>query len=360
MPRISIVVGTRPNFVKISQFEREFDRHPTNFDYELIHTGQHSDYNMSLQFFEQLQIKTPDLFLEAKGTASEQIDHITERLYTHYKETSPDLVIVVGDVNSTRAAAVAAKKADCKLAHLESGLRSFDDSMPEEFNRIQADRLSDIHYATLPEGRANLLKEGYSETSIVEVGNTMIDTLVAFENEIASAKLPEGIDTNIDFVLATIHRPSNVDIEEDLKDTMEVLESIAKQYQVLFPVHPRTRKNLEKINWEAPAEITLLEPMDYLAFQRLTKTAKLVLTDSGGVQEETTFYGIPCITLRPNTERNYTVTHGTNAISNRNRNEILNYVRQILDGNWKQGEIPENWDGNATRRVVEHLHKLLF
>ncbi len=359
MPRVSIVVGTRPNFVKISQFEKEFNAFGDFFDFELVHTGQHSDFNMSLQFFEQLQIKTPDVFLNASGSANEQIEQITERLQAHYESCQPDMVIVVGDVNSTRAAAVAAKKANCTIAHLESGLRSFDETMPEEFNRIQADRLADIHYITLPEAKINLQKEGYTEASIVNVGNTMIDTLKAFTDDIARAHLPEGLDVSSPFVLATMHRPSNVDGKEDLADTLSLLEAIAEICPVYFPAHPRTRKKIQELNWKAPANIRLLEPIDYLAFQRLTRSAKFVVTDSGGVQEETTYYGVPCITVRPNTERNYTVTHGTNAISNRNRNEILNFVRQIMDGNWQRGEVPENWDGNATLRVVKHLHSRL-
>lgn len=361
MPRISIIVGTRPNFIKITRFESEFGLYGDFFEYELIHTGQHFDKQMSELFFDQLHIKQPDLYLNATGKGEEQVKDIREKLTAHYTQNRPNLVMVVGDVNSTRAGAEAASDLDIPLAHLESGLRSNDPTMPEEHNRIIADKLSKYHFVSLPEGKENLLKEGFPESNIYEVGNTMIDALITFSDQIDGSDILQKLNVgHQDYALCTMHRPANVDNEENLRKVVAAIHKVADIIKVVLPLHPRTAASCAKYNVKVEyPNLVITEPLDYLAFQHLIKHCKLMITDSGGIQEETTFLGTPCLTVRNNTERNYTVTHGTNKLLPLDPDKIAGEVQAILDGRHPKGEIPNNWDGMATKRVVSLLKDLI-
>jgi len=361
MPKVSIIVGTRPNFIKITRFETEFALYGDLFEYELIHTGQHFDKQMSELFFDKLHIKQPDLYLNTTAKGEEQVIDIRQKLTEHYTQNRPDLVMVVGDVNSTRAGAEAASNLDIPLAHLESGLRSHDLSMPEEHNRIVADKLSNYHFVSLPEGKENLLKEGFPENSIYEVGNTMIDALITFSDQIDASDILQKLNVqHMNYALCTMHRPANVDNVENLSKVIEAIHKVADMIKVILPLHPRTAHSCIKHNLTIEHHnLIITEPLDYLAFQNLIKHTKLLITDSGGIQEETTFLGIPCLTVRDNTERNYTVAHGTNKLLPLNPEKIALEVKQILDGHHPKGEIPKNWDGLATKRVVSLLKDLI-
>ncbi len=362
--RIVIVVGTRPNFIKITQFQKEFGKYGDFFDYKLVHTGQHYDENMSKVFFGQLGLKQPDITLDIKGKSpSDQIGTIVVRLGELLEEWRPDLVIVVGDVNSTLAAAIAANKLNIRLAHLESGLRSHDRAMPEEINRILTDSITDDFFITEQSGLDNLKTETKRAANFHFVGNTMIDTLVAFEDEIfASSILHElGVEKN-KYALMTMHRPRNVDTKEKLLDLIKIIEFITQKQSLVFPIHPRTKKSLEKWNLlsgvEGNARIILAPPLGYLDFQKLIANSMMVITDSGGIQEETTYRQVPCLTLRNNTERPVTLTLGTNEMISFDPIVIAQKVSSIRAGTYKRGStIPPLWDGKATERIVELLYK---
>ncbi|MDX2195333.1 MAG: UDP-N-acetylglucosamine 2-epimerase (non-hydrolyzing) [Cytophagales bacterium] len=365
MKKILIVVGTRPNFIKITQFEKIFAQYPGIFAYILVHTGQHYDYNMADVFFSQLQIKKPDYFLGANTqNVLMQTSDIITGLDKILDEVHPDLVMVVGDVNSTFAAAFAAHKKGIKIAHLEAGLRSFDKNMPEENNRILTDHIADIYFVTEQSGMDNLLREGKNMKDIHMVGNTMIDTLIAYTRGVEAShildqyKLEKG-----NYCLATFHRPSNVDTADSLTHTVKLLIEIAKMHKIIFPIHPRTLQKLKDFGLENiisnHTNIVLTEPLDYFSFQKLTKYATFVLTDSGGIQEETTYYGVPCLTLRKSTERPVTVTIGSNELLPFNIDKIVLKISEINDHKYKKGTIPPLWDGKATGRVVEILDKFL-
>lgn len=358
--KVFILVGTRPNFIKITQFEKEFKKFEGKIEYKLIHTGQHFDKNMSEVFFEQLKIKQPDYYLNiSSGSPNSQIGNIILELEKVFLEDRPDLLIVVGDVNSTMAGAIAANKLGIPLAHLESGLRSRDRSMPEEHNRVVTDLLADYFFITEDSGLKNLSLE-VSEDRMFFVGNTMIDTLVAFEKEIRDAdalrkhSLKEG-----EYALMTMHRPSNVDHEEGCRKIVDLIKFIGKYKKVVFPIHPRALKNFDKFGLsgelKALSNLILLEPLDYLSFQQLILFSAFVITDSGGIQEETTFRQIPCLTLRPNTERPITITLGSNTLLDFDLDLIKKEIESIESGNYKRGEVPPLWDGRATQRIVEKI-----
>lgn len=355
--KIAILVGTRPNFIKITQFKKEASE--LGMEAYIIHTGQHYDYTMAGSFFDQLQIQ-PDYFLDVKpASPAIQMGNIIVKLAELLDELKPDLLIVPGDVNSTLAGAIVANKMDITLAHLESGLRSNDERMPEEINRILTDRISDLFFVTEQSGYDNLVKEGAPIENIHFVGNTMIDTLVAFDNEIKQNEILSKLNVTAgSYVLVTIHRPSNVDEPEQLKFVIKLLTDISERYPVIFPVHPRTIKQLEKMGLidllRDNDRIVSTDPLDYLAFQNLILHAKLVLTDSGGIQEETTFRRVPCLTLRENTERPITITEGTNQLLQFNAESILNAIDQI---DQVKGNIPKFWDGKATRRILEVISR---
>jgi len=362
--KVGIVVGTRPNFIKITQFERVFEQYSDLFDFKLIHTGQHYDKNMSDVFFDQFKLRKPDVFLETKGLSPViQIGEIISQLGAFIEEWKPDLLITPGDVNSTLASAIVANKTGTRLAHLESGLRSFDRTMPEEINRLLTDEITDEYFVTEQSGLDHLAREG-ANGRVHFVGNTMIDTLVAFEKEIQESPALEKYSlTEAGFVLMTMHRPGNVDTKSKLLKLLGMLNHATKTYKVVFPIHPRTKKSLEQHNLLDEvvdnANIILTEPLDYFAFQKLTATCKFVLTDSGGIQEETTFRQVPCLTLRPNTERPSSIDLGTNTLVPFDTDIVNNYIDQITEGTYKTGVIPPLWDGKATERIVKILSEIL-
>ncbi|MEW5724312.1 MAG: UDP-N-acetylglucosamine 2-epimerase (non-hydrolyzing) [Thermodesulfobacteriota bacterium] len=350
MPKIVHVVGARPNFMKAAPVMDALAERD-GLVQRLVHTGQHYDRNMSDLFFSQLGLPRPDVNLGV-GSAGHAVQtaRIMMKLDEVFSTEAPDLVLVYGDVNSTAAASLVAVKRGIRVGHVEAGLRSFDRSMPEEINRLVTDRLSDLLFTPSPDGDENLLREGVDRARIFQVGNVMIDTLVRL--------LPrtEGLWTPSEpYVLVTLHRPSNVDRPETLLAVMAGLERIAREARVIFPVHPRTRARLEAIGYRhrAASGLELLEPQGYLEFLALQRRAAAVVSDSGGVQEETTFLGVPCLTLRQNTERPVTVTMGTNILVGGNVEKMVFEVERILAGEGKKGGAPPLWDGKAGRRIAD-------
>lgn len=361
MKRILIVVGTRPNYIKITQFKKvALKSYPGKFDIKIVHTGQHFEKNMSDDFFDQLDI-WPDFYLNIpQGHPVEQMAEIMLRLHKVLLQFDPSWVIVPGDVTSTVAAALCAHRSGFKVAHLESGLRSFDNSMPEEVNRILTDVISDLYFVTEPSGEFNLLNESKSPAKIKHVGNTMIDTLVAFQDQIEKDTIMSDIGIKPGgYILCTMHRPATVDNVSELEKFFRILQKVTEYFPVIFPIHPRTRKNLVQFNLEYlysdNKRIMLIEPLDYFAFQNLISNASAVLTDSGGIQEETTYRKIPCITLRQNTERPVTITEGSNTLALFDEDHLIRLIGQIKNGNYKSGSIPHGWDGKATERVLKFL-----
>ncbi|MCP5056929.1 MAG: UDP-N-acetylglucosamine 2-epimerase (non-hydrolyzing) [bacterium] len=351
-----VVAGARPNFMKVAPILRELEKRP-EFRVFLIHTGQHYDEAMSSGFFRDLGIAEPDLNLGVgSGSHAEMTADVLRKVEPVLIERQPAGLVVVGDVNSTLAATLAASKLGVPVAHVEAGLRSFDRAMPEEINRILTDSISDWLFVTEPSGRENLLREGVDEERIHLVGNVMIDTLLANrEKARASDVLTRlGLEEG-GYAALTLHRPSNVDDPAQLAALFGVFEEIHAELPVVFPIHPRTRAAVERQLGDRPPAIQMIDPLGYLDFLRLMADAHFVLTDSGGVQEETTVLGVPCLTLRENTERPVTVTQGTNQIVGRDPDTIRAEVRKILDGSAKQGRIPDLWDGGAAGRIVDQL-----
>lgn len=363
-PRILLVVGTRPNFIKVTRFTHENKQMGNPFDIQIVHTGQHYDSKMADVFFEQFELK-PDHFLNiSPGSPTSQMADIMLSLEKLLQQITPDLVCVVGDVNSTFAAAYTAHKCGIKLAHIESGLRSFDRGMPEEINRILTDEISDYFFVTEPSGTINLLKENKSKDVIVEVGNTMIDTLVAFETKIQSSSICDLLQIQKgNFVLTTMHRPATVDSKEGMQQMIDVFNLICKSYPLVFPIHPRTIKKAEEFGLSNQLRnnknLILCEPLDYFAFQKLISDCCFVITDSGGIQEETTFRKKPCLTLRPNTERPITTTMGSNTLVPFDHEIISTHIEEIKSGSYKQGAIPFDWDGKSTFRILEYCKQIL-
>jgi len=356
--KIYILVGTRPNFIKITQFRRVAAQYP-GISVKIIHTGQHFDKNMADVFFTQLDIR-PDFFLNVEPAAPvQQMAAIMVKLDQLIMEQGrPDLLIVPGDVNSTLAGALVANKSNIPLAHLESGLRSYDRSMPEEFNRVLTDDMSDLFFVTEQSGIDNLLKEGKCKDAIHLVGNTMIDTLVHFEPAIEACDILERLQLEPDdYVLMTMHRPGNVDDPAGLQQLIELLNYLANKHKVVFPMHPRTRKRLAEFNLSGKLQdkekLILTEPAGYFEFQKLIKYSKLVITDSGGIQEETTYRRKPCFTLRPNTERPVTVTIGSNMLLPFSLEKIAEQLELVEQGLFKKGTIPPLWDGKSTERILQ-------
>jgi UDP-N-acetylglucosamine 2-epimerase (non-hydrolysing) len=360
MKKILIVVGTRPNYIKVTQFKKVAEKQfAGQFDIKIVHTGQHFDKSMADVFFQQLDI-WPDYFLNiSQASPNTQMGEIMVRLEKVLtEEFQPDIILVPGDVNSTLAAALTAYKLGITLGHLESGLRSFDRTMPEEVNRILVDEISDFYFVTEQSGIDNLVKEGKANEKIHLVGNTMIDTLVAFEDAIAAKNMLASHDLiKDDFILVTIHRPATVDNKKGLEGLLALLNDMPKDSTIVFPIHPRTLNNIKKFELEAKFKnlehLKLLAPQDYFSFQNLIHNCKMVLTDSGGIQEETTFKQKPCLTLRPNTERPSTLTMGSNTLLNFNKAEILSKINEIQTGTYKEGQIPKFWDGQATQRILK-------
>ncbi len=361
--KVLIVIGTRPNFIKVTQFKKLVKQYNT-IDLKIVHTGQHYDDKMADVFFKQFDL-TPDYFLNIiPGSPNSQIAEIMVKLEKLINtEFSPDLLMVVGDVNSTLAAALTANKMGIKLAHIESGLRSYDNSMPEEHNRILTDNLTDLFFVTVRSGYDNLIQNNISETRIFFCGNTMIDTLVAYSEQINSSPIFDELNIESEqFVLMTMHRPATVDEKQGLLKLSDLISYITQKYKLVFPIHPRTLKKLEefglKDKFTGNPNLILTQPLDYFAFQKLIKGSKFILTDSGGIQEESTFVGIPCLTLRPNTERPVTVTEGTNTLVPFELELVKNYISQIENSTYKKGTIPKFWDGKSTERILGIISKL--
>jgi UDP-N-acetylglucosamine 2-epimerase (non-hydrolysing) len=350
-----VVAGARPNFMKIAPVMRAFAaRKDLRTDQVLlVHTGQHYSRNMSQDFFEELQIPKPDINLEVgSGSHAEQTGQIMIAFERVCIEHRPDWIIVVGDVNSTIACALAARKLGISVAHVEAGLRSRDMSMPEEINRLCTDTICDLLFTTDELANENLRKEGVSEDRICFAGNTMIDTLFHHVEMARSKPLPEGIEKG-QYAVLTLHRPGNVDSPDQLASIFDALNKIAVRLPIVFPVHPRTAPKLGTLALHS--NIRLTESMSYLPFLNLVANSKMVLTDSGGIQEETTVLGIPCLTMRSNTERPITCEIGTNILVGTNPANILKHAMAVLDGNLRPSSIPERWDGHAAERIVNVL-----
>jgi len=318
----------------------------------LVHTGQHYDSNMSDVFFSQLAIPAPDVNLEVgSGSHARQTAEIMSRIEPVLLERRPDVVLVYGDVNSTVAAALVCSKLLIPIAHIEAGLRSFDRSMPEEVNRIVTDRLADLLFTPSADGDLNLQAEGVEVGKIHSVGNVMIDSLIRLlPSAIASSK--DGLPDQ--YALVTLHRPSNVDDSGTLQSILEALLEVSAQLHVIFPVHPRTRQRMATLGMNS-TNLHLLEPLPYIEFLALQRRAKVVITDSGGIQEETTYLGVPCLTIRKNTERPITVDLGTNVLVGQDRNKLRSEITKILEGKAKPGVIPPLWDGHAGERIAQIL-----
>lgn len=362
MTRLLTIVGTRPNIIKITQFEKVLKQF-SHFSNLLVHTGQHYHHNMSDVFFSELEMKDPDIFLNVgKNSTIFQISQIMQKLEKIVLDYQPDMIFVVGDVNSTLAGALVANKMGIKLVHIESGLRSYDKKMPEENNRILTDAVTDIFFVTEESGVNNLLKEGKKKEDIHFVGNTMIDTLVAFEKKILKSKIIDKLDIKLkEFALMTMHRPACVDTKEGLSKLINIILELTKTIKIIFPCHPRTINKLKEMKFykelKSNKNLLLLEPAGYLDFQNLVLNSRFVITDSGGIQEETTFRKIPCITLRPNTERPVTTYLGSNTLLDFDITSIISCVESIMNGKYKESHIPPLWDGRATERIFEVVDK---
>lgn len=359
--KVVSVVGTRPNLMKTAPVLAEMARRSDRFVSTLVHTGQHYDDAMSAVFFQELGISKPDHLLGVgSGSHAHQTARVMERLEPVLEDVRPDIVFVCGDVNSTMAAALVAAQQQIPVAHLEAGLRSFDRSMPEELNRVVADAVADLHFTHSPEARDNLLREGVSDESIHEVGNTMIDTLLALRDRTEVRAAAERHDlTRGAYLVVTLHRPSLVD-GPLLKEAISRLGEIARELPVVFPVHPRTQAALEALPLDdRPDGIRVLPPLGYLEFLGLMANAAGVLTDSGGVQEETTVLGVPCFTLRENTERPITVELGTNTVLGLAPDRISEIPRLLREAAGRPARVPPLWDGKAARRVTAVLEEFL-
>lgn len=351
--RIVHVVGTRPNFVKMAPVIAAARERFGEDESVIVHTGQHYDRAMSEIFFSELGVPEPDHMLGVgSGSHAEQTARVLERLEPVLREERPDIVLVPGDVNSTLAAALCAERLGLPIGHVESGLRSFDRTMPEEINRVVADHLSDLLFLHSPEAEDNLRAEGVPEERYRFVGNTMIDTLVALESRIREREAARGLGAEPgSYLLVTLHRPALVD-GPLLGDAVEALAGVAAEMPVIFPVHPRTRKML---GGETPPGVTLIDPVGYLDFLSLEADAAAVLTDSGGIQEETTYLGVPCFTLRDNTERPVTVRVGTNTLLGLAPERIAEIPGHLADSPAERPQPPEKWDGRAAERIADAL-----
>lgn len=345
------VVGARPNFMKMAPVISELQHR--GIDQILVHTGQHYDANMSQVFFDDLDIPKPDIFLNiASDTHTQQTARIMMAFEDVCRKNNFDLIAVGGDVNSTLAVALVAAKMHIPIAHIEAGLRSFDRDMPEEINRIVTDHLSTLLFTTEESANINLKQEGIYINKCHFVGNCMVDSLLKHV-DLAVSRAPWKIFNLVPgkYSLLTIHRPSNVDDPNTLRYLVGIINEVSKGAPVLFPIHPRTHKHLQELSLDISPSVIVCDPLPYLEFLGLMSKAGFVLTDSGGIQEETTALGVPCLTLRENTERPATVTNGTNRIVGTNREKILESIREITDGHWSSGNRPPFWDGRASLRI---------
>jgi len=360
--KIFVIAGARPNFIKIWPLLKELQKHKKKIKPVLIHTGQHYDFEMSKIFFNELNIPKPDYYLGVKDEIrKKQIEKIIIKLKPVFSKEKPDLAIVVGDVNSTLAGALTAEKMNVSIVHIEAGLRSFDRRMPEETNRILTDHISDLLFVSDPQGVLNLKNEGIKTNKIFYVGNIMIDTLKKISGRMKSK--PEILNKlgvgKKNYAVLTLHRPENVDNKEHLRQIFQAFAGLDKKIKIVWPVHPRAKKQLKKFNLLSTVKnsknIVMIKPLGYLEMMSLLNGARFVLTDSGGIQEESTILGVPCLTLRSNTERPVTVKVGTNTIVGGDKNKISNEIKKILAGRAKRGKIPKYWDGKTAKRIIKIL-----
>jgi UDP-N-acetylglucosamine 2-epimerase (non-hydrolysing) len=357
--KILLVGGARPNFMKIAPIWRELVNHQDIFEPYIVHTGQHYDYEMSKVFFDQFQLPNPHYYLNVgSGSHAYQTAQIMINFEKVLSELKPDLVVVVGDVNSTIAASLTAVKLDIAVAHVEAGLRSFDKSMPEEINRILTDRISDLLLVSEPSGIENLLREGTDETKIHLVGNTMIDSLVYHLENIRELQIRKNFNLEAQkYCTITLHRPSNVDNRHNLEKIANILTEASKHTKLIFPAHPRTTKNIEEFGlrklFDSIKNLQIIQPIGYFEFMSLVIDSRFVITDSGGIQEETTWLGIPCITLRDNTERPITVTQGTNVITGLDFQNVRDALIRANSFDRKDYTPPALWDGRASQRILK-------
>lgn len=359
--KVTIIAGARPNFMKIAPVIHAIQRAQSNgknISYRLVHTGQHYDKNMSDTFFEELNIPQPDINLGiGGGTQAEQTAGIMIAFEKDLMANPTDLVIVVGDVTSTMACSIVAKKLNTKVAHIEAGIRSWDLTMPEEINRMVTDSVADLYFTTSEVANTNLRNLGAKPDQIQFVGNVMIDTLLANESRFIRPEIYNQLQLQEKkYVMLTMHRPANVDEASKLQKTMQEIVNNVHDLPIIFPIHPRTAKIFKDLGIEAP-NLHIVEPMGYLEFNYMVKYSLAVVTDSGGITEETTVMGVPCITLRDNTERPETCTIGTNELIGTNPDAIKPTLENLFAGKWKKGGIPELWDGKAAERIVEILTK---
>ena len=361
--KIINIVGARPNFIKIAPIMRQMKKSSV-IKPVLLHTGQHYDIEMSKRFFQELDIPSPDISLEVGSDShAKQVARIMERFDTVCDEQKPDAILVVGDVNSTMACSLVAAKKGIRIIHVEAGIRSYDREMPEEINRLVTDSLADLLLPPSKDAVENLLREGHSIKQIHMVGNIMIDTLMESQPRIRKSEIIKtlGIEEK-KYALVTLHRPSNVDNPEAFKRILLAFAKIQNRVPIVFPVHPRTRKMLEnpdlmEVTSRMP-NLVLCDPLGYFDFGKLVQACRMVITDSGGIQEESTVYGIPCITIRENTERPVTIWEGTNELAGTDTAKIIDCAERIMDGKWKTGQIPELWDGHTAERIISWIEKL--
>lgn len=358
--KVISVVGARPNFVKVAPIHKAFVRAGDDVEHIIVHTGQHYDEKMSDVFFRDLNMPEPVMLRVGSGSHAQQVAKIMIAFEQCLLEHQPDLVIVVGDVNSTVACALTAVKMGIDVAHVEAGLRSGDRSMPEEVNRIATDAICNIAFVTEPSGQQHLLREGWPAEHIHMVGNTMIDSQY---DSLAAARDSNVLDSigvkPAQYCLMTMHRPSNVDDKTQLADMLSVIDWLSEHIPVVFAAHPRTQNNIERfgIDWQASSRTHVVPAQDFVSFLGLMMNAKFVVTDSGGIQEETTALGVPCYTLRTSTERPITVDMGTNVMVNPEKSDILAALQKPVQNVFKRGKVPPMWDGGAADRIVEILKR---
>jgi len=360
--KIMHVVGARPNFPKIAPIMAEMAKCPQQFHQVLVHTGQHYDYNMSQVFFEHLELPAPDDYLSVgSGSHATQTAMVMTAFEPVLLNHRPDWVLVAGDVNSTLACALVCAKLHVRVAHVEAGLRSRDRTMPEEINRVITDQIANLLFTPSKDGNENLIREGIDPTSIHHVGNVMIDTLIMMlPKALQRSTLNDfGLEPR-KYLLATFHRPLNTDDANVLRGIIEAMAEISRRLPVVWPVHPRTRGRIRDLNMELPdTTLRLIEPLGYLDFLAMMNSAALVVTDSGGVQEETTFLGVPCLTVRPNTERPITITEGTNQLVNSRYEDLIAAFKKSLDQDCVNSRHkPDLWDGQAARRIADIMYNL--
>ena len=351
--------------MKVAPLHKAFQQYADSIRHLIVHTGQHYDEAMSKVFFDDLELPHPDFYLGVgSGTHAEQTAKVMMGLEKVLSEQKPDLVIVVGDVNSTVAASLVSVKMGIRVAHVEAGLRSFHRTMPEEINRMLTDVISEYLFVSEPSGLQNLRREGVAENKIFHVGNVMVDSLVHYRQKAARLSTLEQFKVRPrEYTLVTLHRPGNVDAEEGLEKIISIFEQLSARTSIIFPVHPRTKKMLERYGlgeraWKIP-NLQITEPLGYLEFLCLMDRAQLLVTDSGGIQEETTFLGVPCLTLRENTERPITCEIGTNELCGLDVGNIVRKSFEVYDGHAKPGRVPDLWDGHAAQRIAEIILKKL-